>query len=221
MLDDLGQRWESDGPVTFDRWTFVIDPDGKVAYKNTKVRPGPGQPAGAGVHQRTSVIEVALHLLGETLTALTIPLKLERKRRSESHSLTLRLTMAQMPASLPSPSAADWPMLGRDATRNAVSPEPNPPTRWNAEVLPSRWEKGKVVESVPGSSNVQMGRRTRVAHARRRPGRLRRTGVGRDATTSASTARQTPDASVLACFRESDGRPLYRYVSPRLPGACA
>jgi hypothetical protein len=28
---------------------------------------------------------------------------------------------------------------------------------------------------------------------------------------------QAEDASVLACFRESDGKLLYRYVSPRLP----
>src|SRR6185295_17107743 len=27
-----------------------------------------------------------------------------------------------------------------------------------------------------------------------------------------------PDASVLACFRESDGKLLYQYVSPRLEG---
>ena len=36
---------------------------------------------------------------------------------------------------------------------------------------------------------------------------INNTGAGNDAV----------DASVLACFRESDGQPLYRFVSPRLP----
>jgi hypothetical protein len=27
--------------------------------------------------------------------------------------------------------ADDWPMRGRDGTRNAVSPEKNPPTMWS------------------------------------------------------------------------------------------
>src|SRR5437588_11516324 len=29
--------------------------------------------------------------------------------------------------------AADWPVFGRDATRNAVSPEKGPPIRWQTE----------------------------------------------------------------------------------------
>ena len=32
--------------------------------------------------------------------------------------------------------ATDWPMFGRDQTRNAVSPEKNPPWFWNLEVDP-------------------------------------------------------------------------------------
>ena len=28
-------------------------------------------------------------------------------------------------------SADDWPMFGREKTRNAVSPETNPPMHWN------------------------------------------------------------------------------------------
>ena len=30
-------------------------------------------------------------------------------------------------------SADDWPMLGRDGSRNSVSPEKNPPTVWSVE----------------------------------------------------------------------------------------
>jgi hypothetical protein len=42
----------------------------------------------------------------------------------------LYLTFAALAAVCPLALAADWPMLGRDHTRNAVSPEKNPPTDW-------------------------------------------------------------------------------------------
>ena len=38
----------------------------------------------------------------------------------------------------------DWPMYGRDSTRNAVSPEKNPPTDWQVE---RRSPDGKLIES--------------------------------------------------------------------------
>ena len=40
--------------------------------------------------------------------------------------------------------AADWPMYGRDGTRNAVSPEKNPPTNWQVELHD---EAGQVTKS--------------------------------------------------------------------------
>jgi hypothetical protein len=42
--------------------------------------------------------------------------------------------------------AADWPMFGRDATRNAVSPEKDPPLDWHIAAEPK--DDGKVAEVV-------------------------------------------------------------------------
>src|SRR6516164_9701200 len=39
--------------------------------------------------------------------------------------------------------AEDWPMWGRDQTRNMVSPEKNAPTDWQVEV---KDDKGKIVK---------------------------------------------------------------------------
>jgi PQQ-like domain len=105
-------------------------------------------------------------------------------------------------------SAADWPQFGRDGTRNAVSLERNPPLTWDV---------GKTSDAKPGprqgkSSNIKwsapLGSMTYgdpvVSNGL--------VWVG----TNNGYAGSTVDASVLACFRESDGKPLYRYVSPRL-----
>ena len=40
--------------------------------------------------------------------------------------------------------AVDWPMYGPDSTRNAVSPEKNPPTDWQLE---RRSRDGKLIEA--------------------------------------------------------------------------
>jgi peroxiredoxin Q/BCP len=39
LLDANGERLLPERKATFRRWTFVIDRDGKIAYKNTKVKP--------------------------------------------------------------------------------------------------------------------------------------------------------------------------------------
>lgn len=107
----------------------------------------------------------------------------------------------------------DWPMLGRDATRNAVSSEADPPLTW------------------------QVGRVDRQS-GRRKPGSQRNVRwsaplgyitmgdpVVVDGLVWVGTNnhkvddRSNPDASVLACFRQRDGKLLYRYLSPRLPNA--
>jgi outer membrane protein assembly factor BamB/protein-L-isoaspartate O-methyltransferase len=107
-------------------------------------------------------------------------------------------------------SADDWPMLGRSASHNAVSPERKSPKFWDPGTLDPKtgaWQKEK-------SRNIkwqaQLGSQTFgdpvVA------GGLIWIG------TNNGWGDNVEDASVLACFRESDGRLLYRYVSPRLPG---
>lgn len=39
LLDAAGEPLQLERKATFDRWTFVIDKEGKIAYKNTKVNP--------------------------------------------------------------------------------------------------------------------------------------------------------------------------------------
>lgn len=39
LLDENGEPLVLERKATFVRWTFVIDKDGKIAYKNTKVNP--------------------------------------------------------------------------------------------------------------------------------------------------------------------------------------
>jgi outer membrane protein assembly factor BamB len=105
-------------------------------------------------------------------------------------------------------AAEDWPMLGRDSSRVAVSREKNPPTRWQVEkrengflVQPGwnvRWEAalgtGNFAPPIVAGGLVWVG--TNNAQPR--------------------DPKVQEDASVLMCFRESDGTFLWQYVSPRL-----
>lgn len=89
----------------------------------------------------------------------------------------------------------DWPMFGRDATRNSVSPEKNPPTDWSLKEGEERnlaW-KGKLGSwcFVPPI----------VAH-----------GIVWVGTSSGDPEN---DGGVLQAFREKDGLPLGRHFSPR------
>lgn len=89
---------------------------------------------------------------------------------------------------------ADWPMLGRDGTRNPVSPERNAPVDWETH-------SGKNIRWVAQLASMTHGDPIVVDG-------MVWVGTNND---------DTPDASVLRCFRESDGKPLYKYVSARLP----
>ncbi len=95
--------------------------------------------------------------------------------------------------------AQDWPMRGRSVNRNPATVVGLPPIDWSvgADKEPRhnvRWtaKLGFVTSGTPvvAKGLVWVG-----------------TNNGVD----------KPDASVLMCFRESDGKQLYRYVSPRLP----
>ena len=107
--------------------------------------------------------------------------------------------------------AEDWPMFGRDRSHNAVSPETVAP--------PTDWDVGKYDEKAGqwiGSRNIlwaaQLGSQTFgdpvVADGR--------VWVGIN-NFSLPNADWKNDASVLAGFATRDGKPLYCYVSPRLP----
>jgi outer membrane protein assembly factor BamB/protein-L-isoaspartate O-methyltransferase len=97
----------------------------------------------------------------------------------------------------------DWPMFGRDASRNAISSGRNPPTDWSTE--PGR-ERNIAWSARLGSWSFG---RPVVANG------LVWVGTNNDAPRDASC---TADASVLMCFRERDGRFLGQQASPEKKG---
>jgi outer membrane protein assembly factor BamB/precorrin-6B methylase 2 len=112
-------------------------------------------------------------------------------------------------------TADDWPMLGRDASRNAVSPESDPPLDWNFgkyDRQTTSWDANdqRNVRWVARLGSMTMGDPVVVDGL---------VWVGTNNYDIHKQRVQAEDASVLACFRESDGQLLYRYVSPRLRNA--
>jgi len=110
------------------------------------------------------------------------------------------------------PKGEDWPQFGRDQTRNAVSPEKNPPIHWQLE---ERDDKGKIetpARNIQWSVNlgsVTYGDPVVV------DGML---WVSTNNRRVAIPADKVLDASVLQCLDVNKrGKTLYRYVSPRLP----
>ncbi len=104
----------------------------------------------------------------------------------------------------------DWPMFGRDQSRNAVSSEKGAPLRWQIErrdeqgflVRPSwnvKWEAD--LGSQAFASPVVAG------------GLI---WIGTNNAQSRDPRLKDVDASVLMCFRERDGKFLWQYASPRL-----
>ncbi len=112
--------------------------------------------------------------------------------------LTLLVLMADSATGL----AEDWPMLGRDKTRNPLSPEKNPPLWWAGGDRPEARKNIKWT--------VALGTRTKgdpvVA------GGL--IWIGTNNGAPRDTKVKTP-APVLMCFREKDGQFLYQYVTER------
>ena len=93
-------------------------------------------------------------------------------------------------------------MFGRDGTRNAVSDELNPPLRWRVEGMERlnvKWE-AELGNCRNCSTPVVAGGLVWVGTNNNRP---------RD-----PEAKQ--DAAVLMCFRASDGKFLWQFLSPRL-----
>ncbi len=110
-------------------------------------------------------------------------------------------------------TAADWPQWGGGPTRNAVSTQKNPPTDFR---LPE-FKGGKV--TIPGRNvarTAELGDWTVVPP------------VIADGLVWACTNARGPDdakmlekdwdGGVLMCFRESDGKLLWKHRSPRLSG---
>ena len=109
-------------------------------------------------------------------------------------------------ASSPLP-AEDWPMFGRDGTRNAVSPETGPPTEW-AVSFPDGREADRNVRwkadlgNTSCGSPIVSGGLVWVCTNNERP---------RDPA-------QAKDASSLMCFDARTGAFLWQHLSPRLGG---
>lgn len=92
--------------------------------------------------------------------------------------------------------ADDWPMLGRDFTRNPVSPEKNPPLEWDVRTGRNIKWRAKLGYNVFADPIVAGG------------------------LVWAGTSNENPadpavegEAVVLKCFRETDGQLLYQYVA--------
>jgi outer membrane protein assembly factor BamB len=108
----------------------------------------------------------------------------------------------------PAVCAADWPMLGRTPTRNAVSPEKNAPVHWQLEVRKNNF----LVQPAQNIKWVgQLGHRNFAPPVV--AGGLVWVGTNNEQPRDHRFKR---DAAVLMCFRESDGKFLWQYVSPRL-----
>jgi outer membrane protein assembly factor BamB len=105
--------------------------------------------------------------------------------------------------------AGDWPMLGRDATRNAVSSEKNPPTYWQIEGVPTKYEKRRPIEWTTESKNVRWRAELGV--------NTFSTPVVADGLVWIGTTHKNPGMGrppgLLKCFRERDGQLLYEYES--------
>jgi outer membrane protein assembly factor BamB len=104
------------------------------------------------------------------------------------------------------PVGHDWPQFGRDRTRNAVSPEKDPPLWWQAGQID---DKGKALPDKNIRWTATLGSSTYgdpvVADG------MVWIGTNND-------VEKRKDAAVLLCLDEKTGEELYRYVSPRLKG---
>ena len=104
--------------------------------------------------------------------------------------------------------AEDWPMLGRNGTRNGVSTETNAPTEWSVELR----EGDRVIRESRGILwSAPLGSETHSSP------------VVSDGLVWIGTNNEQlgPKAfaelhSVLKCFRVADGELVYEYISPRL-----
>jgi outer membrane protein assembly factor BamB len=110
-------------------------------------------------------------------------------------------------------TAADWPQWGRDFTRNAVSPEKGLPDFQFPGI-----EDGKVVKPAKGIAwQGELGGRT-VVHPVVADGIVWVCTNAPRPPEDAKVREKDWDGGVLMCFRESDGKPLWKLRTPRRGG---
>lgn len=103
----------------------------------------------------------------------------------------------------------DWRMFGRDQSRNAVSPEKDPPTFWQIEVE----EDGKILKK---SKNILWT--AQLGGAPSYYGSLGDPVVvgGQIWIGTNGAAKNTRGEYVFLCLDEKTGKPLYRYAIPHM-----
>ena len=94
--------------------------------------------------------------------------------------------------------AADWPAFGRDHTRNAVSPETDPPTDWDIETGRNIKWQAEIASAAFGAPVISDGL----------------VWVGGNSWRARNDLPR--DAALLLCFDEQTGEKLYEFASPRL-----
>jgi outer membrane protein assembly factor BamB len=109
--------------------------------------------------------------------------------------------------------AEDWPMLGRDASRNALSPEKNPPLDWKVPVPASPAWKNRPAQEAVGGVNVRWSAEagtacyaTPVIHR----------GMVWICAAWGTYAGNGKPGGQLRCFRETNGELLYERRSQPL-----
>jgi outer membrane protein assembly factor BamB len=114
-------------------------------------------------------------------------------------------------------TAEDWPVLGRDATRNAVSPEKGPPTDWDiGEFDRKTWQTSRWIRDK--SRNIKwtapLGSMTFTAPV------VANGQIYIGANNSAGYLKRYPsdvDLGCLLCFAESDGKFRWQFSAEKLP----
>src|SRR5262245_51198491 len=118
-------------------------------------------------------------------------------------SLSFSISLAIVAATATLSRAEDWPMAGRSASRNPVSPESKPPLWWH---VPDRDSLGLPSRNIKWQARLG-------SHAKSDP------IVANGLVWVGTNNRQPRDpqvkeaAPVLMCFREKDGKFLYQYVT--------
>ncbi len=115
-------------------------------------------------------------------------------------------------------SAADWPMLGRDATRNSVSPEGNPPLDWAIPTYDWKTERWNEDKARNVRWRAELGTMTYgspiVADGKVYIGT---NDASRLKPYSSYKLSDVVRAGALLCFRESDGEFLWQFSARDLP----
>src|SRR6266542_3873174 len=100
--------------------------------------------------------------------------------------------------------ADDWPLLGRDKTRNPVSAEKNPPLWWQVPITEGdqRAAAKNIKWHVAPPNCSRLSGDPVIANGMVWIGYRER------------GEKPASHASVLACYREKDGKPLYQFRTP-------